>query len=191
MPGGGAAGVLVAGTLFSEGELCAMRLDGVARGVCAGVYRSVTIAETPALRAAALLRKVPPALVPRVAIGRLAAAWVYGCAPPPERIALVVANARRTTELPPFSGCTLHEVALADADVTAVGDASVTTGLRTAMDIALYVPAPAAAPVLRRLDAAAWLDAPLHRVRTEIARVPGLPWKLRALALLEQLMEGG
>ncbi|MGO4385265.1 hypothetical protein [Specibacter sp. RAF43] len=117
--------VLVPGDGFTLPELHAMRLDGVLARVYGQAFRPVNTPETPGLRAAALAAELPPALANRAAIGRMAAAWVYGCAPPPPRIALLVSSRHRSTAAPPFSGCAVHEVALDPLDVLRLGGALV------------------------------------------------------------------
>ncbi len=82
--------VLSPGRNFTRAELRAMKLDGVLAAVFADAYTPATVPHAPALRARALALALPPNLVDRAVIGRLSAAWIYGCAPAPARISLLV-----------------------------------------------------------------------------------------------------
>ncbi|MGA7204788.1 MAG: hypothetical protein WBX27_09180 [Specibacter sp.] len=180
-------GLLAPGGPFTLAELSAMRLDGVLAPVFADTFRPVNEPETAALRAAALVYQVPPGLAGRAALGWLSAAWVYGCAPPPPTITLLIGRDHRSTVLPSFSGCVLHEVLLDPFDVEQLGGAFVTGALRTAVDVALHVQAKQAVPVLLDIAATPGLNCPLGRVRGALAASSHLPGKFRALELLEYL----
>lgn len=127
-----------AGEVFSSPELQAMRLDGLVRLVIGDSYLRADFREDAATRAQAAVRAVPASIRPRVALGRSCAAWVYGCARAPQLVSLVTDHRRRTTALPPFTPAVMHQVALGPFDVNLVGGISVTTPLRTALDIAVH-----------------------------------------------------
>jgi hypothetical protein len=180
-------GLLAPGGLFTLAELSAMHLDGVLVTVLGDAFRAVNEPETSELRAAALAHQVPAGLAGRAALGRLSAAWVYGCAPPPPTITLLIDRDHRSTVLPPFSGCTLHEVLLGPYDVERRGGALITSGIRTAVDVALHVPAAESAPVLLEIAGSTELNCPLGRIRAAVAAVAHMPGKRSALRLLEEL----
>lgn len=182
-------GILSPGGQFAVAELCAMERDGVLARVFGQAFRPVAEPETPAHRASALAHHVPAGLAERAVLGRGSAAWVYGCAPPPQAICLLLDRARRTTMLPPRSGCEVHEVLLGPDDVERVGGAQVTRALRTAVDIAMNEPEATAAPLLLALAGAAGLGCPLGRINSAVAMARHIPGKRRAQALLRTLLE--
>ncbi|KNC18951.1 hypothetical protein AC792_09415 [Arthrobacter sp. RIT-PI-e] len=172
-----------AGEVFTSAELQAMRLEGLVRRVIGDSYLRSDFTEDPATRARAAVRSVPPSLRSRVALGRSCAAGVYGCARPPGLISLVTDHRRRTTALPPFAAAVMHQVALGPFDVNLVGGVSVTTPLRTALDIAVHGDADAVA-VLRAIGGAQELDCPLRLVEAALVNTPRVPGKTRALTRL-------
>ena len=80
----------------------------------------------------------------------MTAAWIYGCAGEPDRLALLVDANQRISSLQDHRGCTLHEVRLGPIDVVSLGGMMVSSPLRTALDIALHVEAERALPALRK-----------------------------------------
>ncbi|WP_427018045.1 hypothetical protein ACQCSX_05415 [Pseudarthrobacter sp. P1] len=180
-------GLLLSGGLFTAVELRAMALDGLVERVYAEAYAGVGAAATPALRAAAAGSVVPPVLAGRAVVGRDAAAWVYGCAPAPEKVALLVHHDHRTTELPPFSGCTIHEVPLGPFDAIRLGGVLVATPLRTAVDVALSCPPAVAHRVLAAMAAAAALNCPLGLIRSAVAATARARGRPQALDLLDAM----
>lgn len=175
-----------AGEIFTSAELQAMRLDGLVRLVIGDSYLRSDFREDPATRSRAAAHSVPHSLRPRVALGRSCAAWIYGCAPPPSLISLVTDHRRRTTALPPFSPAVMHQVALGPFDVNLVGGVSVTTPLRTALDIAVHGEERDAVEILRAIASSATLDCPLRLVEVALARTARVPGKTRALERLRQ-----
>ena len=173
-----------AGEVFTSAELQAMRLDGLVRLVIGDTYLRSDFREDPASRAQAAVRCVPAPLRARVALGRTCAAWIYGCAPPPALISLVTDHRRRTTALPPFSPAVMHQVALGPFDVNLVGGVSVTTPLRTALDIAVHGEDTDAVPILRAIGSAGNLGCPLRLVEAALVTTPRVPGKTRALTRL-------
>ncbi|SEE13013.1 hypothetical protein SAMN04489740_0721 [Arthrobacter alpinus] len=179
---------LVPGMLLSLAELHAMKLDGVLWPIFADAFRPVGVAESPELRAAALTHQIPASLVRRAALSQLSAAWVYGCAPPPEVISLAQNHTGKSASLPPFSGCTLRQVHLATTDIHHIGQALVTSPLRTAMDVARTAPYGLARDVVVRMGALPSLQCPLGRIRQALGLATHVPGKKRGQALLEELI---
>lgn len=173
-----------AGEVFTSAELQAMRLEGLVRLVIGDSYLRSDFSEDPAARSRSAARSVPRSLRSRVALGRTCAAWVYGCAPPPGLISLVTDHRRRTTALPPFTPAVMHQVALGPFDVNLVGGVSVTTPLRTALDIAVHGEDRDALDILRAIGRAPELDCPLRLVEAALVNTPRVPGKTRALTRL-------
>ncbi|WP_307082513.1 hypothetical protein [Arthrobacter agilis] len=173
-----------AGEIFTSGELQAMRLDGLVHLVIGASYLRSDFREDAATRALAAARCVPPTIRRRVALGRSCAAWIYGCAPPPVLISLVTDHRRRTTALPAFTPAVMHQVALGPFDVNLVGGVSVTTPLRTALDIAVHGADRDAVPILRAIGTSAALDCPLRLVEAALVNTRRVPGKSKALARL-------
>ncbi|WP_104179549.1 hypothetical protein [Arthrobacter sp. B0490] len=173
-----------AGEIFSSAELQGMRLDGLVHLVIGNSYLRSDFREDPATRAQAAVRSIPRSIRPRVALGRSCAAWVYGCAPPPALISLVTDHRRRTTALPPFTPAVMHQVALGPFDVNLVGGVSVTTPLRTALDIAVHGEERDAVPILRAIGRSAELGCPLRLVEAALVNTSRVPGKARALMRL-------
>ncbi|QTE28035.1 hypothetical protein [Pengzhenrongella sicca] len=123
----------------------ALLRDGVTRRVWGEVAIPADRAETPAVRGAATRPLVPP----RAVVGRAAAAWVHAGGPAPDRIDVLVRPSGRRPD--PHPQRCPHECVLPADDVVGVGPVRVTTVERTAVDIARWLPAPAAVPLLERL----------------------------------------
>lgn len=166
-----------------------MRLDGLVRHVIGDSYLRSDFREDAATRSQAAARSVPHSLRPRVALGRTCAAWVYGCAPPPVIVSLVTDHRRRTTALPPFTSAVMHQVALGPFDVNLVGGVSVTTPLRTALDIAVHGEDRDAVRILRAIGTAADLACPLRLVEAALVTAVRVPGKTRALTRLRLAQE--
>ena len=173
-----------AGEVFTSAELQAMRLEGLVRLVIGDSYLRSDFTEDPATRSRAAAHSVPQSIRPRVALGRTCAAWVYGCTRPPALISLVTDHRRRTTALPPFAPAVMHQVALGPFDVNLVGGVSVTTPLRTALDIAVHGEDRDAVLILRAIGRAPELDCPLRLVEAALVNTPRVPGKTRALTRL-------
>lgn len=181
--------VLVPGELFTLGELHAMKLDSVLRSVFGDAFRAVDIPESMEVRAAALGQQIPPALLRRAAVGQLSAAWVYGCAPTPQPIALLLGLAGKSAQLPLLSGCTLRQVRLDPSDVQELGGTLVTTPLRTALDVARTAPPQLARTVLTAMSQQSSLHCPLVRVWAALTTAVHVPGKLRGQTLLASMLE--
>ena len=180
--------LLVPGEAFALAELHAMKLDGVLAAVVGDVFRPVGLAETPALRAAALKVSIPAALEKRAVLGQLAAAWVYGCAPPPIVVSLLVDNDGNTAALPAHSGCTLRQVYLDTTELKSLGGALVTSPLRTALDVARTAPEGTARTVLAAMTAQTTLHCTLAGIERALAAAVHVPGKLRAQELVHSLL---
>ena len=143
---------------------------------------------SPQLRSRAASLAVAPAIRQRVVAGRMTAAWIYGCAAEPDRLALLVDANRRISSLRSLRGCTFHEVRLGPFDVVSMGGLMVSSPLRTALDIALHVDAEQAVPALRALLARPELGVRLRLLRLAVDASPRLPHKRAALAKLAALV---
>ncbi|MDD1477451.1 hypothetical protein [Arthrobacter sp. H16F315] len=117
----------------------------------------------------------------------MTAAWIYGCATEPDRLALLVDTKRRISSLRSARGCTFHEVRLGPFDVVSLGGLLVSSPLRTAVDIALHVDAERAVPALRALLANPDLGLQPRLLLRAVEASPRLPHKKEALVKLEQL----
>ena len=175
------------GPLFSWPELQAMASDGVLTQLYQRGYLPPGTRSTPQLRARALATMIPPAIRQRVVAGRLTAAWVYGCAQEPDRLALLVDANRRISSLRSTRGCTFHEVRLGALDVVSLGGLMVSSPLRTALDIALHVESDRALPVLAALLARSELGVRLRLLRLAVEATPRVPHKKAALERLAVL----
>ena len=117
----------------------------------------------------------------------MTAAWIYGCADEPDRLALLVDAKRRVSSLRNTRGCTLHEVKLGPFDVVSLGGLMVSSPLRTALDIALHVDAERAVPTLANLLARPEKDVRLRLLVLAIEATPRVPHKKAALEKLSRL----
>ena len=170
---------------FPEAELAAMLLDG-------DVYRvgecvsPIDVPPSPQQRMVALERELPP----RIILERRSAAWVWGALffPPSRHEACTSLTGRRR---PPYSNrVSVREIAIRPAEVTRFAAApglSLTTPLRTAMDIARY------SEVFGDIEmrAIAILLAGARTTPSEcssmIAGLQKLPFKKRALSRLAMI----
>jgi hypothetical protein len=176
------------GLPFSWPELQAMASDGVLAQLYQRGYVPPGARSTPQLRARAAACAIPPAIRQRVVAGRMTAAWIYGCAREPDRLALLVDANRRISSLRSTRGCTLHEVRLGPFDVVSLGGLMVSSPLRTAVDIALHVEAERALPALCALLACPELEVRPRLLRLAVEASPRMPHKKAALAKLAALL---
>lgn len=181
--------LLAPGTLFIFSELSAMAMDGVLSHVFGQVFRPSSLPETPAVRAAALAHHIPAFLSHRAVLSQLTAAWVYGCAPPPGEIALLVDNDGNSASLPRRSGCSVRQVQLDAHCVLALESTQLTNGLRTAMDVARSAPVALARPVVAALAGEPALGCPLERILRALSGAPHVPGKLRGQALVQSMLQ--
>ena len=180
--------LIVPGTDFILAELHAMKIDGVLAQITGQAFRSTAVLETPALRAAALAHHIPAALTTRAALGQLSAAWVYGCAPPPVVIALLLDNDGNSASLPAFSGCSIRQVHLDASEVLKIGAVLITSPLRTALDVARTAPTTIPLTVLEIMSRQPTLDCPLEQIRQGLRSAAHVPGKLRGQELLQTMI---
>ena len=176
------------GAPFSWAELQAMAADGVLARLSQRAYLPPGAASTPQLRARAAACAIPLPIRQRVVAGRMTAAWIYGCAGEPDRIALLVDANRRVSSLRATRGCSFHEVRLGPFDVVSLGGLMVSSPLRTAVDIALHVESERALPALEALSAAPGLNVRLRLLIRAVEATPRVPYKKAALAKLAALL---
>jgi hypothetical protein len=175
------------GALFTWPELQAMASDGVLTQLYQRGYLPPGTRSTPQLRARAAACTIPLTIRQRVVAGRMTAAWIYGCAQEPDRLALLVDANRRISSLRSTRGCTFHEVRLGPFDVVSLGGLMVSSPLRTAVDIALHVQADHALPALAAILARPELDVRLRLLRLAVEATPRVPHKKAALEKLAAL----
>ncbi|TLM87545.1 type IV toxin-antitoxin system AbiEi family antitoxin [Pseudarthrobacter sp. NamE5] len=183
------------GMPFALPELQSLAADGLLHRFHHRGYTLPGSPASPQLRARAAAGAVPAAVRQRVVAGRLTAAWIYGCAGEPDRLALLVDAKRRVSSLRNTRGCTLHEVRLGPFDVVSIGGMMVSSPLRTALDIALHVDAERAIPALENLLARPEKDVRLRLLVLAVEATPRVPHKKAALeklaALAPALVAGG
>lgn len=157
-------------------ELDRLLAEGLLRPAPGGVLIPAQLPDTMALRAGAVrlaaTRWDAPGPVGRMAtavIGYRTACWVYAGGAPPELADLVIPpSSARPKGLP----LRLHEHRLETADVLEIGPATVTTPLRTAADLARFLPAGEVGPGLTLLQRSCGIQ--LVEVLAEIERLsPG------------------
>ena len=165
-----------------------MASDGVLGQLYQRGYLPPGARSTPQLRARAAAWPDPLAIRQRVVAGRMTAAWIYGCAPEPDRLALLVDANRRISSLRSTRGCTFHEVRLGPFDVVSLGGLMVSSPLRTAVDIALHVEPDRALPGPCGLLARPELDVRLRLLRLAVEATPRVPHKKAALEKLAALL---
>ncbi|BCW19304.1 type IV toxin-antitoxin system AbiEi family antitoxin [Pseudarthrobacter enclensis] len=175
------------GMPFAGPELQALAADGLLARFHQHGYTLPGVAASPQLRARAAAGLVPRAVRQRVVAGRMTAAWIYGCAAEPDRLALLVDAKRRVSSLRNTRGCTLHEVRLGPFDVLSIGGLMVSSPLRTALDIALHVEAERALPALEGLLARPQNDVRLRLLVLAVEASPRVPHKRAALEKLSCL----
>src|SRR5215217_6076691 len=175
------------GMPFAFPELQALAADGLLTRFHQHGYALPGSTATPQLRARAAAGAVPAAVRQRVVAGRMTAAWIYGCAGEPDRLALLVDAKRRVSSLRNTRGCTLHEVKLGPFDVVSLGGLMVSSPLRTALDVALHVDAERAIPTLENLLARPQNDVRLRLLILAVEASPRVPHKRAALEKLAQL----
>ena len=175
------------GKPFAGPELQSLAADGLLARFHHNGYTLPGLPASPQLRARAAAGAVPAAIRQRVVAGRMTAAWIYGCAAEPDRLALLVDAKRRVSSLRNTRGCTLHEVKLGPFDVVSLGGLMVSSPLRTALDIALHVEPERAVPALAGLLGRPQQDVRLRLLVLAIEATPRVPHKRAALEKLAQL----
>ena len=144
-PGPRARGPVLHRTEVSSLEWAGLLRDGLLAPVWGGAARVTACVEDPAVRVAALARLVPE----RGVVGRATAVWVHAGGPAPVRADVLVQTRARRPD--PHPDRRTHEADLTDADVETIAGVRVTTPLRTALDVARWLPAAQSLPLLRAL----------------------------------------
>ncbi|WP_270256585.1 type IV toxin-antitoxin system AbiEi family antitoxin [Kocuria marina] len=185
-PGTTAPLVLLPGHPFSRAELSAMAEDGLLRRELLDAYVPATAAPTLQLRATAVSRVVPGHLQRRGVLGRLGAAWFYRCAPEPSPVTILVdKSARTTTTVPP--GLVIHQTGFAPRDLVVHHGITLTTPLRTGVDLAVHVTGPAGDAALLALLSAPRLHCSPQQLLAELEALAKLPGRRVAIARVRKL----
>lgn len=181
--------VLLPGAPFSAGELAAMLADGIVQRPLLDAHLRTGVALTRATKVLLLTALLPGHLQRRGVLGRMGAAWFYDCAPAPYPVPILVSkDARTTTTLPP--GFSLHQTGFHPYDRVRHEAITVTTPLRTAVDLALHVPGADATAALQRLLAAPHLHCPPQLVHSALDALGKAPGRRRAMARVRKLGRG-
>jgi hypothetical protein len=173
--------LLLPGRPFSGNELRAMALDGLLVNVLEAGYIGSTEAVTPAHRALAAAAVLPAGFRRKVVLGRLTAAWVYGCAPPEAKVTVLLDHRYRATSQGRCRSVRIHEVSLGASDTVGMAGVPVTSPLRTALDLAVHAPDEDAVPALLALSSIPALKCPLGYIRQTLQLRPRMPGKAKAL----------
>jgi len=162
---------------ISREQLRRLRREGALRRMLQGVYASTHLDDDLSVRSAAVSLVLPPGGV----LCRRTAAWLRGVdlrcpgeAPLPVE---VLVGAR--TEPPHRRGVTAYQSTLPDEDVEMVNGLPVTTGVRTAADLARYRP---------RTEAVVALDALTHAGHCQLSDLAALVPTLRGRRGVRQLV---
>ncbi|GAB3285215.1 hypothetical protein GCM10027449_30000 [Sinomonas notoginsengisoli] len=182
--------MLVAGRPFTAVELQAMTSDGVLSRLIGRAYVPAGARATAELRARALSATLTPRVRQRAVAGRMTAAWIFGCAPPPELPVMLVESTRRLARLGTGDRLLVHEASFGNADTFEIAGLRVTSGLRTAVDLALHSEEDIALPVLRRMLAQPALRLTVGMVARGVEALPRQPHKQRARRILTRLDAG-
>ncbi|GAA4378386.1 type IV toxin-antitoxin system AbiEi family antitoxin [Paeniglutamicibacter cryotolerans] len=181
--------IMLAGHPFSHGELRAMEHQGIIREVLPGTFVGAAQPDTAAIRAGAAAVIAGPRMGPHGIIGRRSAAWVYGCWPMPTELEVLVARYHRPNAQVPLLKIKLSESAVDDTELCMLGGVAVTSPLRTATDVAFNSPPDAARSILAAMDGIPRLGCRLETVRDAVALFHRRPGRIRALALVDKLID--
>lgn len=194
-PQGGS--LLYAGRPFSLAELQAMAIDGLVVNIFGPAYVAAGEPVTSVHRALAAHAALPQPIRHKVVLGRLTAAWVYGCSPPGRKVTVLLDHRYRATSQGRHRSIHLHEVALGPLDTMSISGVQITSPLRTALDIAVYARDEDAVRILLALSADARLKCPLGYILQALQireRMPGKNVALKRLTAaldLRQHQAGG
>lgn len=174
---------------FTLNELQAMRLRGVLREVLPGAYVSTALGDTSSTRAQVAAAVAAERLGQQGALCRRTAAWVYGCAPMPGELEVVVPRYHRPC--PPTARMVLRmsEGIVDEEQICTLGGVNVTSPLRTAMDVAFNSELEQAFTILRSIRAEPRLHCDYPRMLEQVEQSVRRPGRLRALAIVRRLME--
>ncbi|PQZ93790.1 hypothetical protein CQ018_09070 [Arthrobacter sp. MYb227] len=180
--------LVIVGEPFTRNELQALRLRGLLREVLPGAYLPGSIADEGATRAKVAAGVAGSYLNEDSALCKRTAAWIYGCAPSPTEIEIVVPRYHRPC--PPTSRMILRmsEGPTGEEHISRLGGVKVTSPLRTALDIAFSSQLEQAAQILEAIDASAKLNCSFTKIEHQIALAARRPGRIRALALVRRLI---
>ncbi|KAA0976403.1 hypothetical protein FQ154_11070 [Paeniglutamicibacter gangotriensis] len=181
--------VLQVGDPFTRNELAAMRLRGSVREVLPGAYVPAGQPDAPWIRAHVAAAVAGKQYVPGRALCKGTAAWIYGCAPMPTKLDIVLPRYHRPCA--PRAGMVLRlsEGVIDDEQICTVGGIAVTAPLRTAMDIAFNLEIIDSMPVLAAINATGRLRCNYTQMFESITGQVRRPGRRRALMALSRLME--
>ena len=174
---------------FTLNELQAMRLRGVLREVLPGAYVPATVNDTPSARAQVASVVAAEHLGMQSALCRRTAAWVYGCAPMPGELELVVPRYHRPCPPTARMMLRLSEGIVDEDQICTLGGVNVTSPLRTAMDVAFNSELEQAFAILRSIQGSPRLRCGYPRMLEQVESSVRRPGRLRALAIIRRLME--
>jgi hypothetical protein len=159
--------------------------DGVLAALVDDAAAPADAPVTPATRAAALGARVPP----RTVVAGATAAWVHCGGPPPRRLDLAYRSGTHRPEL--WEGATIWSASGLLADSVVLAGVRVTTLERTAVDVALRLPAERALPlVLHLVHTGADLEG-AGRALERRTRAVGRPKARRVLAAARERLAAG
>jgi len=128
------------------------------RPVLPGVYLAVDVAETPAVRAAAVREVLPPEVLAAGVLCAETAVWLLCGGEPPWPLDLVIPRRGGGPRVRGVEGLRVHEQRLYAQDTEPVAGLAVTTAVRTAVDLARELPVAEAVLRFTRLSAATGLQ---------------------------------
>lgn len=174
------------GQPFTGHELAGLVRDGLLTRVLLDAHVARGTALTRDAKVPLLKAVLPPHLQRRGTVGRLGAAWFYGCTDAPNQLPVLVAKeARTTTTLPP--GFSLHQTAFGPYDRVEHHHIMVTSPLRTCVDLALHVNTAPAANALYWLMASPHLHCPPDMVLSALSAMGKKPGLRAALARVRKV----
>ncbi|GAA5226867.1 type IV toxin-antitoxin system AbiEi family antitoxin [Paeniglutamicibacter antarcticus] len=181
--------VVLVDSPFSRNELQALRLRGSLREVLPGAYVSAEHPHSPATRARVAAAVAGEQFIPGRALCKCTAAWVYGCAPMPNELDILVPRYHRPCA--PNSGMVLRlsEGIMDEDQICTIGGISVTSPLRTAMDISFNSDLIDSMPVLAAINAAPRLRCNYRQMLESIETQVRRPGRRRALLAMTRLMD--
>lgn len=188
-PARGAPQVILVDAPFTLNELQALRLRGSLREMLPGAYVSAAHPDNPVTRARVAAAVAGEQLVPGRALCKSTAAWVYGCAPMPRELDIVVPRYHRPCAPTPRMVLRLSEGTMDEDQICTVGGISVTSPLRTAMDIAFNSELRESLSVLAAINDSARLRCGYREMFEQINAQVRRPGRRRALGAITRLMD--
>ncbi|MBV1778405.1 hypothetical protein KRR55_04655 [Paeniglutamicibacter sp. ABSL32-1] len=188
-PGRGGPQVILVDEPFTLNELQALRLRGSLREMLPGAYVSVLHPDNSATRARVAAAVAGEQLASGRALCKVTAAWVYGCAPMPRELDIVVPRYHRPCAPTSRMILRLSEGTLDEEQICTVGGVAVTSPLRTAMDIAFNSELRESLPVLAAINSSARLRCGYPQMLEQISTQVRRPGRRRALGAITRLMD--